>query len=110
MGFFNFGKPWLRRDYKSVTFKMDVGYIVRHLGRYDYDKVTKSNDWQDAKEKTVASSLAAGKKWSSFPPIKLVLHDKREEFRVEDGISRLRAFSKQKGVDKIYATVRTGDW
>lgn len=107
---FGLGKPWLRRDYrKPVTFKMGVNYIIRHLGKIDQGKIYASSDWQDAKEKTVSSSLAAGKKWSSFAPIKLVLHDKREEFRVEDGISRLRAFRK-KGVDKIYATVRLGEW
>lgn len=106
---FGFGKPWLRRNYKSATFKMSVPYIIRHLGRYDYGKVTGSNEWQDAKEKKVLTLLDAGKNPYSLPPIRLVLHEKREEFRVEDGISRLRAFSKR-GIRKIYALVRIGDW
>lgn len=110
MGLFTYmRKPWLRRNYKSVTFKMSVSYILHHLGKYDLDKVYRPNDWQDAKEKKVLSWLDAGKNPFSIPPIRIVLHAQREEFRVEDGISRLRAFRK-KGISSIYANVRVGEW
>jgi hypothetical protein len=110
MGLFaNLRKPWLRKGYRSVTFRMKVNYILRHLGRYDLGKIYVNSNWQDAKEGKVLEQLDSGRSPLSIPPIKLVLHNKKEEFRVEDGISRLRAFRKRR-IKYIYATVRIGSW
>ena len=109
MGLLGFGKPWLKRNYRLAIFRMKVSYVIKHLGMFDKKKIFSSSGWQQLKENKVLLQLKEGANPKSFDPIRIVLHEKKEEFRVEDGISKLRAFKKKK-INKIYAEVRVGDW
>lgn len=116
MGFFrNIRRPWLKRNYNKKIFFVKVKYLIRHLDSHDKDKIkgrtsfSHQENWQDAKERQVLAFLEKGKDPLSFEPIRLVIHESREEFRVEDGISRLRAFYRKKE-RLIRAEIRVGDW
>jgi hypothetical protein len=116
MGFFtNLRKPWIRRNYTREVFALKISYLVRHLSAADRRKVRGNSffgheeKWQSAKEKKVSEMLARGVNPGSFPPIRLVLHSQREEFRVDDGISRIRAF-KMHRIKRILAEIRVGEW
>lgn len=108
-------KPWLKRNFKSKIFYMNVDYIIKHLDLHDKKKVKglvrfiEQKIWQDRKEEGVIDQLEKGKDPLSLDPIRLVLHTFREEFRVEDGISRLKAF-KKKNIKKIKCYLRVGEW
>lgn len=113
---FGFGKPWLKRNFKDDThFYMKVGYIIKHLDKPDKKKVEgKSSffhqeDWQNKKEKKIHKALDSGKNHSKFDPIRLAIHTKREQFKVGDGISRLRAFKKRK-IKKINVKLCVREW
>ena len=110
MGFLNnFIKPWLKRNYTKKLFFMKLDYIISHLYRNDRIKMEEKGVWQEKKTIAVIRQLEAGKNPLKFEPIRLVLHKFREEFRVDDGISRLRAF-KIKGIKIIMAELRVGVW
>ncbi|MFH0869773.1 MAG: hypothetical protein V1866_01810 [archaeon] len=116
MGFLkNIRSPWLKRDYTKKVFFIKVKYLVKHLGNHDKDKILgrtsfdHQEKWQDTKEQKVTAFLEQGKDPLDFEPIRLVIHESKEEFRVEDGISRLRAFYRKKE-RLIRAEIRIGDW
>ncbi len=113
---FGFGKPWLKRKFKDNTvFEMKIDYIIKHLDKPDKKKVEgkvsffHQEDWQNKKEQKIHKALDSGKKHSKFDPIRLALHTKKEQFRVGDGISRLRAF-KKKEIEKIKVELCIGEW
>jgi hypothetical protein len=104
----NFTKPWIKRDYTKKIFFMKVNYIIKHLDSRDKIKI-KQGGWQERKTITVIREIEAGKHPLKFEPIRLVLHNFKEQFRVEDGISRLRAF-RMKGIKIIKVELRLGKW
>ncbi|MBN2566628.1 hypothetical protein JXB02_00910 [Candidatus Woesearchaeota archaeon] len=110
-----FGKPWLKRDFKDYAeFHPKVGYVIRHLDRHDRKKVEgkagkQFESWQAAKELSVITDPENGRGWRHFKPADLIIHPTEELFRVNDGISKLRAF-RRKGVPRIRATLRVGGW
>jgi hypothetical protein len=113
---FLFSKPWLKRNFEGTrSFRMDVKYIIRHLDSSDKNKILgrpilgHQEKWQSGKEKSVLERLDKGKNPRSFEPIRIVLHEKKHEFRLDDGISRLRAFYRRK-IKKINVELRVGDW
>ena len=110
MGFLNnFIKPWLKRNYTKKLFFMKLDHIISHLYRNDRIKMEEKGVWQEKKTIAVIRQLEAGKNPLKFEPIRLVLHNFREEFRVDDGISRLRAFRREK-IKIIKIEVRVGEW
>jgi hypothetical protein len=113
---FLFSKPWLKRNFEGTHhFKMNVRYIIKHLDSFDKNKILGKSifghqeKWQSGKEKSVLERLDKGKNPRSFEPIRLVLHEKKQEFKLDDGISRLRAFHRRK-IKNIKVELRVGDW
>ena len=105
----NFTKPWIKREYKQKIFFMKVNYIIKRLYPGDRIKIEEKGGWQEKKTIEVIKQWEAGKNPLKFEPIRLILHTFREEFRVEDGISRLRAF-RAKGIKVICVVLRVGEW
>lgn len=102
-------KPWLDRSYDAKIFVIPIPYLIRHLSVEDKHKVlgmAQSEKWQQAKEQAVKDSIASNK---IIKPVKLVLHPHRDEFRVDDGISRIRAHFSL-GYKKILCNVRVAEW
>lgn len=110
MGLFGFfGKPWLRRDYSEKAFTLGLSYLLRRLDPRDRKKVEMQEDerkraWQQKKVDAVLKD-----KRKMRQAVRLVLHEKKEQFRIDDGVSRLIAHG-QRGDGKIKAYVRVGDW
>ncbi len=103
-------KSWLNRSFPDNTlFVMKVNYIIQHLDKYDKHKVFSHNAWQEKKESNVIYDLEKGRNPKHFKPVRLVLHKTRHKFRVEDGVSRLRAF-KRRNISKIRVLLRIGEW
>jgi len=108
-------KRWLNRNFRDGTvYAMNVKYVLWHLNPYDKRKLGASwsereRIWQDAKAVSVMKEMEAGKDPLRFPPIRLVLHESKDEFKVEDGISRLKAFRKKR-IKKIPVSLRLGKW
>ncbi len=115
MGFLtNFRKPWLKRNYNKKQFIMKPSYIVKHL-EYGRDKVdflrsfVGKKPWRDKKVKVIIEQLRAGKNPLSFQPMRLLLHRFKEEFRVDDGLSKLIAFREEEK-RLIRVEIRVGEW
>jgi len=83
-------KSWLKRNYKERLFKINVSYLIKKLDLIDKEKVEKPNDWQEKKVQEVLKNIKKHKRI----PIRIVLHEKKEQFRVSDGISRIIAFKR----------------
>ena len=110
------GTPWLKRNFNNnKLFYIKVKYIIKHLDPRDLNKIKgitqfiKGEVWQSKKEKKIIEQIDGGKDTLSFNPIRLVLHKFRDEFRIEDGVSRLRAFRKKR-IKKIGVYLRIGEW
>jgi hypothetical protein len=104
-----FGKPWLKRNFKEKQFGMSVSYVVKHLDPMYKQRITSTDSWQTTKTEKVLEYLEKDPHYVLRNPPRLVLHDTKELFRVDDGISRLRACLK-KGIKTITIILRHGDW
>ena len=110
-----FSKRWLNRNFRDGTvYVMKVKYVIWHLHPYDKRKLGASwslheRIWQDSKAVSVMRELEAGKDPLRFKPLDLILHKTKEEFKVNDGISRLKAFRKKR-IKYIPVSLRLGDW
>ena len=103
-------KPWLKRDYENKEYYMKLKYLIKHLNHYDKKKVKSPNHkWQNDKVQTIIKNLNEGVKAQNYDPIDLIIHETKEEFKVNDGISRIKAF-KTKKIKKIKVDLRIGDW
>jgi len=103
--------PWLRRDFEYFTeFVLSVDYVIDHLILLDSVKMIYDSEWQMHKERYIIGEIERGVDPLEIRPITLCLHPHREEFAVNDGISRLRAF-KVKDIPNIRAWFIHGiDW
>jgi hypothetical protein len=109
MGFLsNFFKPWLKRNYNNKIFFIKVKYVIHNLYPLDRIKIEGKDKWQEKKTAAILGQLQSGKNPFEFEPIRLILNNSKEEFRVDDGISRLRAF-RDKRIGIIKAEIRVGE-
>lgn len=104
-----FGKPWLKRNYKEKEFGLSVNYIIKHLDPLFKERILSKDSWQTTKTIKILEYLEKDSHYILRNPPRLVLHDSKEVFRVDDGISRLRACLK-KGIKSIVVILRHGDW
>ena len=93
---------------------MKVKYIIGHLDKHDKNKVIEidflpQEKWQKGKEEKIIKLLESGMNPLKINPIRLAFHESKEEFRVQDGISRLRVFRKKK-IRYIHVELEVGEW
>lgn len=99
-------KPWLKQNYSEGVFDIPIKYLIKHLDHRDLLKViSEESDWQNKKTASAIKDIQLGK---SSTPIRLSLDFTKHSFRVDDGISRIRAYSKLR-IKKISCFVRSGN-
>jgi len=94
---------------------MKVKYVIDYLERKDTllqaidRKDNRFIKWQEKKTLAVIKELEDGHNPLHLKPIRLILHDHKHEFRIDDGRSHLVAFF-QRDIGKIKVELRLGTW